>query len=82
MIFIMFGLLFEQSKLHYYIFNSNDINKFDDITLPTYQITDNQKTSLQINIDGKVLNKGKKYNYDCFNNEFFNNFKLLEQIKK
>lgn len=72
----------EQSKLHYYIFNSNDINKFDDITLPTYQITDNQKTSLQINIDGKVLNKGKKYNYDCFNNEFFNNFKLLEQIKK
>ena len=64
------------------IFNSNDINKFDDITLPTYQITDNQKTSLQINIDGKVLNKGKKYNYDCFNNEFFNNFKLLEQIKK
>ena len=27
-------------------------------------------------------NKGKKYNYDCFNNEFFNNFKLLEQIKK
>lgn len=72
----------EQSKLHYYIFNSNGINKFDDITLPTYQITDNQKTSLQINIDGKVLNKGKKYNYDCFNNEFFNNFKLLEQIKK
>lgn len=68
----------ENAKIHYFIFHSNDISKFDDITLPTYQITDNQKTTLHINIEGKVLNKGKKYSYECFK-DFYNNFKSLEK---
>ena len=69
----------ENAKIHYYIFHSSDISKFDDISLPTYQITDNQKTTLRINFQGKVLNKGKKYDYECFK-EFFNDFKILENI--
>ena len=28
---------------------------------------------------GNILNKGKKYNYDCFK-EFHNNFECLEEI--
>lgn len=69
----------ESSKIHYYIFHSSDVEKFDNIALPTYQITDNQKTTLCINVDGKVLNQGKKYNYECFK-EFHNNFALLEKL--
>ncbi len=69
----------ENAKIHYYIFHSSDINKFDDISLPTYQITDNQKTTLRINVQGEVLNRGKKYSYECFR-EFHNNFGLLERI--
>jgi hypothetical protein len=65
---------------HYYIFNTNDVNKFDDTKIDTYQITDNQKTSLRINIDGKVLNSGVKYDYSCFNNLFYNNFDILERF--
>lgn len=70
----------ENAKIHYYIFHSSDIGKFDDISLPTYQITDNQKTTLRIDINGKVLNAGKKYDYGCFAT-FHNDFKILESIK-
>ena len=69
----------ENAKIHYYVFHSSDISKFDDISLPTYQITDNQKTTLRIDINGKVLNAGKKYDYGCFA-DFHNDFKILESI--
>lgn len=62
---------------HFYIFNTKDVSLFDDISIDTYQITDNQKTTLRINKSGTVLNKGKKYDYSCFNNLFFNNFNTL-----
>ncbi len=67
----------ESSKIFYYIFHSSNIASFDDITLPTYQITDNQKTTLRINTKGEVLNKGKKHDYDCFS-KFLNDFSLFE----
>ncbi len=69
----------ESAKIHYYIFHSSDVAKFDDTSLATYQITDNQKTTLRINLAGEILNKGKKYSYDCFK-EFHNNFALLESL--
>lgn len=51
-----------------------------DMSLPTYQITDNQKTTLRIDKQGEILNNGKKYSYECFR-DFHNNFKLLENLK-
>lgn len=63
---------------HFYIFNTKDVELFDDITLDTYQITDNQKTTLHIKNTGQVVNKGKKYNYSCFNEKFYMNFEALE----
>jgi len=36
--------------------------------------------TLRISSSGKILNKGKIYSYDCFNSEFYNNFKVLETI--
>ncbi len=69
----------EENRIcHFYIFNTKDVKKFDNINLPTYQITDNQKTTLIINKNGVVLNKGKQYDYSCFNNEFYKNVKVLE----
>ncbi len=69
----------KQEKLcHFYIFNTKDVCKFDDITLPTYQITDNQKTNLRINESGEVLNNGKKYDFSCFNKRFYNDWSSLE----
>lgn len=69
----------EQSIIHYYIFHSSDVSRFDDMSLPTYQITDNQKTTLRINKQGEILNNGKKYSYDCFK-EFHNDFEILEKF--
>ena len=65
----------------FYIFNTADVSKFDNTSIDTYQITDNQKTSLKINNKGEVLSKGVKYNYDCFNNVFFMNFDRLNKIE-
>lgn len=69
----------DKTNLHYYIFNTKDVGRFDDINIDTYQITDNQKTTLRIDEKGNVLNKGKKYNYTCFK-DFHDHFKCLEEI--
>ena len=63
---------------YFYIFNTKDVELFDNISLDTYQITDNQKTTLKINKHGQVLNNGKNYNYSCFNDKFFMNTDILE----
>lgn len=63
---------------HFYIFNTKDVNCFDNTKLACYQVTDNQKTELRIRNDGVVLKKGTKYNYSCFNNKFYEHWSALE----
>ncbi|GMO68005.1 MAG: hypothetical protein Nk1A_6590 [Endomicrobiia bacterium] len=63
---------------HFYMLNTKDIKKFDNINLPAYQITDNQRTTLRINKNGVVLSKGKDYDYSCFNDRFYNDWSSLE----
>lgn len=80
-IFYVWIAVFDDSKkkkCHFYILNTKDVEYFDDINIDTYQITDNQKTALKIREDGVVLNKGKKYTYDCFNDRFYNDWNALE----
>lgn len=67
----------ESPIIHFYIFNTKDVKLFDDISIATYQITDNQKTTLSIDKDGNILTNGRKYNYDCFK-KFHNNFSCLD----
>lgn len=67
-----------EKKCHFYIFNTKDVALFDDFTIDTYQVTDNQQTHLYIRDDGFVTNKGKKYSYDCFNLRFYNDWNCLE----
>lgn len=64
--------------INYYIFKTSDVALFDNLHLPTYQVTDNQKTELPINKEGKVLKRSTKYNYGAFE-EFKNNFDCLEE---
>lgn len=79
----VFDIPHHEKKCHFYIFNTKDVVKFDDIRLDTYQITDNQKTTLRINRDGQVLNKGKKYDFSCFNKRFYEDWNSLElEIEK
>ncbi|MDR1543294.1 MAG: hypothetical protein LBS50_02575 [Prevotellaceae bacterium] len=75
----------DEKLCHFYIINTKDVQKFDNILLPTYQVTDNQKTELPIRNDGVVLKKGitqsdgSKYNYSLFNTRFYNDFGILEK---
>lgn len=67
--------------INYYIFRTSDVERFDDLTLDTYQITDNQKTTLRINKEGKVLNRGRRYDFSVFQ-DFHNNFECLEELRE
>ncbi|MBF0241578.1 MAG: hypothetical protein HQK64_03770 [Desulfamplus sp.] len=71
----------KEKKCHFYILNTKEVAKFDNIKLDTYQITDNQKTELPIRRDGVVLKKGASstgYDYSIFNTRFYNDFGALE----
>lgn len=71
----------KEKRCHFYIFNTKDVEKFDNTNLDTYQITDNQKTELPIRNDGVVLKKGAAstgYDYSFFNTKFYNDFGALE----
>lgn len=73
--------ILKKKKCHFYILNTKDVEKFDNIKLDTYQVTDNQKTELPIRNDGVVLKKGAQstgYDYSVFNNKFYNDFRALE----
>lgn len=71
--------------INYFIFKTEDVSLFDNLDLPTYQITDNQKTELPITKKGKVTKTGMKlasgqtYDYSVFE-KFLNNFECLEEV--
>ena len=71
----------DMPDVNYYIFKTEDVEKFDNLELDSYQVTDNQKTRLKINRSGKVVNEGKvdKEKYRVFD-KFLNNFECLEKI--
>ena len=69
----------DKKTLCYYVFHHSEVARFDDINLPSYQETDNQKTSLRINSDCEVQNRGRRHSYDCFS-EFLDNFGALNEI--
>ncbi len=69
----------DKDEVNYYIFKTSEVGNFDDLTLDTYQVTDNQKTELPINKDGEVLKQGRKYDYSVFK-DFLNNFDCLEEL--
>ena len=78
-IFYAWIQVWDEDNVNYYIFKTEDVALFDDLQIASYQITDNQKTTLRINKDGEVLNQGKKYDYSAFE-DFLNNFDCLEEI--
>lgn len=71
----------DNKKTHFYIFKTSDVSKFDDLSIASYQITDDQETHLYIRNDGVVTNGNSgraKYDYSCFNNRFYNDWNALE----
>ena len=77
-IFYAWIQVWDEDNVNYYIFKTDDVKRFDDLQLVSYQITDNQKTTLTINKAGKLLMKGTKHDYSAFE-EFHNNFECLEE---
>lgn len=65
--------------MHFYIFKPQDVERFDNLELASYQQTDNQKTTLRIGQDGQVHNRGRVNDYSAFE-EFHNNFEIFDEI--
>ena len=78
-VFYVWIQVWDKDKVNYYIFHTSKVKHFDDMTLDTYQITDNQKTELPITKSGKVTKQGRKYNYTVFD-DFLNDFDSLEKL--
>ena len=78
-VFYVWIQVWDKDNVNYYIFHTSKVTHFDDMTLDTYQITDNQKTELPITQSGKVTKKGRKYNYAVFD-DFLNDFECLEEL--
>ena len=83
--FYIWVAILDNRKPSFYIFRNDEIDKFDDTSLPSYQDSDNQKTTLRIDTTtGQVLNQakiqGRSYSYFNNPNEFFDNFDKLETI--
>ena len=68
----------DRHDINYYIFKTEDIALFNDLSLKSYQETDNQKIGLSMNKAGKVVTEGTKYDYNVFE-KFLNNFECLEK---
>jgi len=75
------GERIDKRTLCYYVFHHSDVGRFDNLDLDSYQVTDNQKTTLRIDQDCQVLNQSQIANrsYECFK-EFEDNFAVLEKL--
>ncbi len=78
-VFYVWIQVWNKDKVNYYIFKTEDVEKFDNISLDTYQMTDNQKTNLRIDPDGKVLTRSKYNTAEVFQ-EFLNNFDVFDEL--
>lgn len=78
-VFYVWIQVWDKDNVNYYIFHTSKVKHFDDMSIDTYQITDNQKTELPITKSGKVTKKGRKYDYTVFE-DFLNDFDCLEEL--
>lgn len=82
-VFYAWVQVWDKDNVNFYIFPTSDVERFDNIQLPTYQIHDNQKTSLRIDKKGNVLTRPrlKDRDYSVFS-DALNNFDTLEELKQ
>ena len=80
-VFYAWVQVWDEDNVNYFIFRTKDVERFDNITLATYQITDNQKTTLRISKDGIVLNRPRLYDYSVFE-DALNNFAIFDELSE
>ncbi len=71
--------VWDDDNVNFYIFHTSEVEKFDNIELTSYQVTDNQQTHLKISKEGKVHNRSK-YDYSVFERAL-NNFEVFDELK-
>lgn len=78
-VFYVWIQAWNESDVNFYVFKTSDVERFDNIELDTYQVTDNQKTNLRINKEGEVLTRSKYGTAEVFK-EFHNNFDIFDEL--
>ena len=78
-VFYVWIQVWDEANVNFYIFRTSDVERFDNIELDTYQVTDNQKTNLRINREGEVLTRSKYGTADAFR-EFHNHFDIFDEL--
>lgn len=75
--------VWDEDNVNFFIFHTDDVERFDDIELPSYQITDNQKLNIHIRRDGTVTNRTRTQgrDYSTFS-DALDNFEILEILRE
>jgi len=71
--------VWDDDHVNFYISHTSAVEHFDDLELATYQITDNQKTTLRISKDGKIHAQSRNYDYSVFERAL-NNFEVFDNL--
>ena len=79
-VFYVWIQVWDPDNVSYFIFKTEDVAKFDNLELDSYQITDNQKTNLRIDREGNVLNQGRLFPTAEVFAEFHNDFDILDEL--
>lgn len=81
-VFYAWVQVWDEDNVNFYIFHTDDVERFDNIQLASYQITDNQKLNLHIKQDGTVTNQTRTAgrDYSVFRTAL-NNFDVLELLR-
>ena len=78
-VFYVWIQVWDEANVNFYIFRTSDVERFDNIELDTYQVTDNQKTNLRVNREGEVLTRSKYGTAELFR-EFRNHFDVFDEL--
>ena len=71
--------VWDENNVHFYIFHTDEVQRFDDIQLPSYQITDNQKLDFRIDKSGNILTQSKNRDLSVFK-DALDNFDVLDAM--
>ena len=72
--------VWDENRVNFCVFHTDEVSRFADIQIDSYQVMDNQQLHLDIDEDGVIANKSKAKNFGVFANAL-SNFDILNQLR-
>ena len=80
-VFYAWVQVWDENNVNFYIFHTDEVSRFDNISLKSYQISDNQQIHLDIDRNGVVANRSSTKDWSMFE-DALDNFLVLEGLRE